>query len=261
MRDSYDESDMRDIDWKSVDQPAASMEEFEVPILIDTKVTSLKNICQCPRLASNNGNFEFYVLRIELMFGDCAFPDASWDIEISASDINDNIVIPSDRSIFTTQGKINFCELPRECVWCFTLYGIQKNNDWKDTIAEKDKKDNTKSKANTKIKLNKKDIVDYIESYHTSKYYKSGIKNDRFFNEAKDDSVGQATSVCEFTAFQGPFQSQPTSVASHIGSPVNNINNINGNMNTTKHFSYGMAYGNARDEIKHVDIKLRANNV
>ena len=79
-----------------------------------------------------------------------------------------------------------------------------------------------------------KDIVDDIESYHRSKYYKSGgVKNDRFFNETKeDDSVGQATTVSEFTA----FQSQPTSVASHIGSPPvnnNNINSINGNTNTT----------------------------
>ena len=37
MADGYDESDMADIDWESIDQSAALMEEFEVPIEI--KVT------------------------------------------------------------------------------------------------------------------------------------------------------------------------------------------------------------------------------
>ena len=193
--------------------------------------------------------YEFYVFRNELMFGDCAFPDASCAVEITASDINDTIVIPSDRSIFTMQGKFNFCELPRECVCNFTLYGTQKNNDCKDTIAEKDEKGNRKSRNNNKNNnktknqtKNMKDIVDDIESYHTSKYYKSGdVKNDIFFNETKeDDSVGHSGTVCEFNAFQRSLQSQATSIASLIGSqPVNitNINDINGNTNTTNIFS------------------------
>ena len=53
-----------------------------------------------------------------------------------------------------------------------------------------------------------------IESYHTLKYYKSGgEKNDLFFDELKDDSVGQATIVYEFTVFEIALQLQSTSVA------------------------------------------------
>ena len=38
------------------------------------------------------------------------------------------------------------------------------------------------------------------------------------FNESKDNSIDKATTVCAFTAFQGPFQSQPNSITSHINS-------------------------------------------
>eukprot|EP01083_Nonionella_stella_P254590 874660_1 len=133
--------------WKDLKKNAILLSGFVHPI--EFSVSSLKNIELCPRFEGGNNNYYGYVLRIELMFGVQVFEECSWDISIPKSKMSNNIELPPECCMFSTEdADLLYASLPREAVWCFTLYGIRKDEAIEQQIQKQDKK---KKKKEPKI--------------------------------------------------------------------------------------------------------------
>jgi len=121
--DMDDESDGEvEVDWEQITQSSVIIEEFEQPI--ELKLVTMKNITLAPRY---DKSFRFLIIRVELMFGKLRFPEASWDVKLVASDAGNFTIFPDNQSLTTLEQELYYNSLPREAVWCFTVYGIKEN--------------------------------------------------------------------------------------------------------------------------------------
>eukprot|EP01084_Bolivina_argentea_P022882 42556_1 len=156
-------SELNEFEWDEVTKDAILLPEFEHPV--EFRIDSLTNIMLCPRFRMKNNEYFVYVLRIELMFGIHVFEQCSWDITIPKNKISNNIEMPKKYCTFSTDDNaLNYASLPREAVWCFTLYGIKK-----DQYIAKQNEQSRKKEAKKKKKNEAKILRAFIKKQATVK--------------------------------------------------------------------------------------------
>ncbi|ETO20743.1 hypothetical protein RFI_16475, partial [Reticulomyxa filosa] len=87
----------------------------------------IKGIRNAHQSARFRKNFDYLVLRIELFVGALRYEDIAWDIRIPTEEISEVITVPLEAGAFSTiDAELFYSQLPVECCWCFTLYGVEE---------------------------------------------------------------------------------------------------------------------------------------